>query len=378
MSRWQKRVKANNIPEGWTKCRLGDIADIKMGQSPKSESYNDSGEGLPFLQGSRTFGSRYPLIDTYCTDPKIIANEGEILFSVRAPVGNINIADKKICIGRGLASLNAKNQQNLFLFYLLHFIKDDIINLESGTVFGSVNKKDLESVPILLPPLPEQRAIASIFPPIEDKIELLRQENETLYNMINTLFKQWFIKEAKEDWERPKLGEVVTITYGKNLPTKNLLESGYPVFGSNGQIGFYNEYMYDEPQVLISCRGAASGKVNISLPKSFVTNNSFILVRDKRKDIPLEYLKYYCLNYDFTPYITGSAQPQITIDNLYNAEFLIPPLNLINKFIEIVKVVEDKQINISEQIQTLTQLFDTLLHGLMSGKLRVDDVLCQS
>jgi len=378
MSRWQKRVKANNIPEGWTKCRLGDIADIKMGQSPKSESYNDSGEGLPFLQGSRTFGSRYPLIDTYCTDPKIIANEGEILFSVRAPVGNINIADKKICIGRGLASLNAKNQQNLFLFYLLHFIKDDIINLESGTVFGSVNKKDLESVPILLPTLPEQRAIASIFPPIEDKIELLRQENETLYNMINTLFKQWFIKEAKEDWERPKLGEVVTITYGKNLPTKNLLESGYPVFGSNGQIGFYNEYMYDEPQVLISCRGAASGKVNISLPKSFVTNNSFILVRDKRKDIPLEYLKYYCLNYDFTPYITGSAQPQITIDNLYNAEFLIPPLDLINKFIEIVKVVEDKQINISEQIQTLTQLFDTLLHGLMSGKLRVDDVLCQS
>ncbi len=378
MSRWQKRVKANNIPEGWTECKLRDIADIKMGQSPKSESYNDSGEGLPFLQGSRTFGSRYPLIDTYCTDPKIIANEGEILFSVRAPVGNINIADKKICIGRGLASLNAKNQQNLFLFYLLHFIKDDIINLESGTVFGSVNKKDLESVPILLPTLPEQRAIASIFPPIEDKIELLRQENETLYNMINTLFKQWFIKEAKEDWERPKLGEVVTITYGKNLPTKNLLESGYPVFGSNGQIGFYNEYMYDEPQVLISCRGAASGKVNISLPKSFVTNNSFILVRDKRKDIPLEYLKYYCLNYDFTPYITGSAQPQITIDNLYNAEFLIPPLDLINKFIEIVKVVEDKQINISEQIQTLTQLFDTLLHGLMSGKLRVDDVLCQS
>jgi len=95
MNRWRRRVTTNKIPEGWTECRLEDIADIKMGQSPKSKSYNDFGEGLPFLQGSRTFGSRYPLIDTYCTDPKIIANEGEILFSVRAPVGDINIADKK-------------------------------------------------------------------------------------------------------------------------------------------------------------------------------------------------------------------------------------------------------------------------------------------
>lgn len=359
---------SDKIPDGWRKYKLNEIATIKSG---KSNSIDAVADGIyPLFDRSKNVkkSSKY-LFDC---EAIIVPGEGED-FTPKYYKGKFDlhqrayavIPDNQICDGK-------------YCYYAILNGRSHFSSVAVGSTVKSLRLSSFESLDILIPPLPEQRAIASVFPPIEDKIELLRQENETLYNMINTLFKQWFIKEAKEDWERPKLGEVVTITYGKNLPTKNLLESGYPVFGSNGQIGFYNEYMYDEPQVLISCRGAASGKVNISLPKSFVTNNSFILVRDKRKDIPLEYLKYYCLNYDFTPYITGSAQPQITIDNLYNAEFLIPPLDLINKFIEIVKVVEDKQINISEQIQTLTQLFDTLLRGLMSGKLRVDDVLCQS
>jgi len=367
----------------WKKVTLGELID-----SGECAIYDNLRKPLSKIERNKMkYGNLYPyygagnvidFINRYCFDGYylLIAEDGTVTSDGTKPT--LQLVNGKFWVNNHAHVLQCKSEwKTKFLYYAL--LNVDINPYITGSVQPKLNQKNLLSISLLIPESEsEQRAIASIFPPIEDKIELLRQENETLYNMINTLFKQWFIKEAKEDWERPKLGEVVTITYGKNLPTKNLLESGYPVFGSNGQIGFYNEYMYDEPQVLISCRGAASGKVNISLPKSFVTNNSFILVRDKRKDIPLEYLKYYCLNYDFTPYITGSAQPQITIDNLYNAEFLIPPLDLINKFIEIVKVVEDKQINISEQIQTLSQLFDTLLHGLMSGKLRVDDVLCQS
>ncbi len=101
----------------WKEMKLKVFASINMGQSPKSEYYNNEGIGLPFLQGNRTFGIRYPSIDTYCSEPKKIANSGEILFSVRAPVGDINIANQKICIGRGLASLNALNGENIFLYY---------------------------------------------------------------------------------------------------------------------------------------------------------------------------------------------------------------------------------------------------------------------
>lgn len=98
----------------WQECKLEECASINMGQSPKSDYYNNEGIGLPFLQGNRTFGKRYPSIDTYCSEPKKIANLSEILFSVRAPVGDINIANQKICIGRCLASLNALNGENTF------------------------------------------------------------------------------------------------------------------------------------------------------------------------------------------------------------------------------------------------------------------------
>ena len=189
----------------WKECKLEEFTSINMGQSPKSEYYNDKGDGLPFLQGNRTFGQKYPNIDTYCSDPKKIANLGEILFSVRAPVGDINIANQKICIGRGLASFTALNGENLFLYYLLHFLKQNIVNSEGGTVFGSIGKSELENISIYIPPLPEQKAIASVLSSLDDKIDLLLRQNKTLEAMAETLFRQWFIEEAQEDWEEKPL-----------------------------------------------------------------------------------------------------------------------------------------------------------------------------
>jgi len=362
---------ADEIPEGWKECRLGDYAKINMGQSPKSEYYNNSDNGIPFLQGNRTFGRRFPTIDTYCTDPKKIANKGDILFSVRAPVGDINIANQQICIGRGLASLSTAEEDNFFLFYLLHFIKEEILISESGTVFGSINRNDLENLDILLPPLTEQRAIASVLSSLDDKIDLLHRENKTLEQMAETLFRQWFVEDADEGWETGILGDFVNITYGKNLSTKKLQNNGYPVFGGNGQIGFFDKYIYEKPQVLISCRGEASGTVNISLPKSFITNNSLILEINKRREITFEYLKYYALNTDFKMYVSGSAQPQITITDLYIAGFTLPDKKTTDCFSDIVRTWESKIINNQRQTRTLEKLRDTLLPKLMSGEVRV-------
>ena len=268
-----------------------------------------------------------------------------------------------------MSAVAGDNITPLFLYYLLCTI--DFNYIVSGTAVPYININELKNIDVKIPSLSEQRAIASVLSSIDDKIDLLHRENKTLEAMAETLFRKWFIEEAKDDWEHTKLGEVVTITYGKNLPIKKLLRSGYPVFGGNGQIGFYNKYLYVEPQVLVSCRGEASGKVNISLPRSFITNNSLILVRDKRKEITFEYLKYHSLNYDFTLHVSGSAQPQITIDSLYDAAFLIPPVDLINKFTEIVRGYEEKRTNNLKQIHTLEKLRDTLLPKLMSGEVRV-------
>jgi type I restriction enzyme, S subunit len=139
------------IPATWTVKQIGEIASFTMGQSPPSESYNESGDGLPFHQGVGTYGRRFPLNTTFCNTKGRKAQKGDILFSVRAPVGRLNIADCEMIIGRGLAAVRHKKGNNSYLFYLLKvaFAQEDIIG--NGSIFNSVGKDELAKFPILEP-----------------------------------------------------------------------------------------------------------------------------------------------------------------------------------------------------------------------------------
>ena len=350
---------SNKLPNGWKECKLGEVIELLYGKGLREQDRKPGNIPVYGSNGIVGYHNEYLV-----KGPGIIIGRkgsvGEVKYS---PVDFFPIdTTYYVSLKEGMADIR-------FMYYFLLTLHIDEMNSHSAV--PGLNRNDVYSLDVTLPPLPEQRAIASVLSNLDDKKDLLHRENKTLEAMAEALFRQWFIEEAKDDWEHTKLGEVVTITYGKNLPIKKLLRSGYPVFGGNGQIGFYNKYLYVEPQVLVSCRGEASGKVNISLPRSFITNNSLILVRDKRKEITFEYLKYHSLNYDFTLHVSGSAQPQITIDSLYDAAFLIPPVDLINKFTEIVRGYEEKRTNNLKQIHTLEKLRDTLLPKLMSGEVRV-------
>lgn len=140
------------IPKGWKVSSLKEFANILMGQSPKSEFYNQEKKGLPFHQGVKDFGARFPVHTVYCTQELRIANKGDILLSVRAPVGRINIANNKLVIGRGLSALHAKSGHNSFLLYTLKRIFAFEDQYGSGTVFNSINKKDIEQLKFIQPP----------------------------------------------------------------------------------------------------------------------------------------------------------------------------------------------------------------------------------
>ena len=129
----------------------------------------------------------------------------------------------------------------------------------------------------------------------------------------------------REDWIEVELGEAFNITYGKGLSTKDLLKEGYPVYGANGVIGYYSDYKYEERQVLISCRGAASGKINISPEKCFITNNSLI-VESSSDFISKEYLYFILSGANRSKIVTGSAQPQVTINNANPLIIKLAPL----------------------------------------------------
>ena len=122
---------------------LSSVAEIIMGQSPPSDTYNDQGEGLPFYQGKTDFGLKYPAPRLYCTAPQKTAEAGDILISVRAPVGPTNIAPEKSCIGRGLAAIRAKGIDAEFLFFNLRYVEPYIASLGTGSTFTAINKHHL-------------------------------------------------------------------------------------------------------------------------------------------------------------------------------------------------------------------------------------------
>jgi type I restriction enzyme S subunit len=139
------------IPEGWEVKKLGETCQIIMGQSPKSEFYNEVGKGLPFHQGVTDFGSRFPTHRVYCIVQNRIAEAGDILFSVRAPVGRINIADKTIVIGRGLSAIRSNNDHQIFVFQQLTELFQEEDSMGGGTIFKSVTKEDMNSIKLIIP-----------------------------------------------------------------------------------------------------------------------------------------------------------------------------------------------------------------------------------
>jgi len=371
----------------WKECKLGEapfeIIDGDRGKNyPKKHEFFENGYCL-FLNTKNVTNSGFVFTElNFITKEKNdLLRKGklkryDLVLTTRGTVGNVgfynkNIVFENIRINSGMVIIRPNGIDEQFSYQLFKYLKKDFETFTTGSAQPQLPIRDLKEMSFLLPPLLEQKAIASILSSLDDKIDLLHRQNKTLEAMAETLFRQWFVEEAQEDWETGALGDFVNIAYGKNLPTKNLQNNGYPVFGGNGQIGFFEKYLYEKPQVLVSCRGEASGVVNISLPKSFITNNSLILEINKRREITFEYLKYYALNTDFKMYVSGSAQPQITINGLYDADFALPDKEIIDHFSGIVGRWESKRTNNQIQIQTLEKLRDTLLPKLMNGEVRV-------
>ena len=178
----------DNASSDWTEGTLSDIADITMGQSPSGSSYNEDGNGTIFFQGRAEFGFRFPTVRLYTTEPKRMACANDTLMSVRAPVGDLNVAHTDCCIGRGLAAIHSKNNHQSFVLYTMFSLKKqlDVFNGE-GTVFGSINRNSLNEIPILIPSSEKLDEFEALVAPMDaairnnyDEICRLEQLRDTL------------------------------------------------------------------------------------------------------------------------------------------------------------------------------------------------------
>ena len=256
------------------KCKLGEIVDVIMGQSPKSEFYNTEEKGYPFLQGNRTFGLKYPTFDIYTTVLTKLAKAGDIIMSVRAPVGDLNITPVDMCLGRGVCALRMKNGNQSFLFYLMKYYVPHLLQKESGTVFGSVNKRDITELEVdIIEDVEKQKEIARYLEMIDDKIELNNAINNNLEQQAQAIFKTEFLslKALPSGWRQASLIDIADYLNGlamqKYRPSGN--EIGIPVLkikelrqgccDNNSELcspNIKNEYIIHDGDVIFSWSGS--------------------------------------------------------------------------------------------------------------------------
>lgn len=234
---WDGQGAAEDSEETWRMSEavmLSEVAKLVMGQSPPSTSYNNIGEGLPFYQGKTDFGATYPTPRIYCREPKKIAKEGDILISVRAPVGATNLCKSQSCIGRGIAAIRAHGIDRDFLYFYLKKIEAYIDSLGSGAIFKAINKSQLAELPINDAgiPLPEQKKIALFLSTVQRAIEaqerIIQSTTELKKALMHKLFteglrhepqKQTEIGPVPESWAVVPVGDICrSIVPGRNKP----------------------------------------------------------------------------------------------------------------------------------------------------------------
>lgn len=216
--------------------RLDDVCAITMGQSPDSSTYNKECNGLPFFQGNADFGESHPSVRMWCSEPSKIARENDILISVRAPIGALNIANCECCIGRGLAALTVNNDicTREYLWYALSSKIDELNSKGTGSTFKAVNKSTLSETEIPLPPLDEQRHIAATLDKVTDLISKRRQQLDKLDELVKARFVEMFGNFIYEHdrWKTCEVGDIAdTIDPHPSHRTPPISANGVPYIG---------------------------------------------------------------------------------------------------------------------------------------------------
>ena len=176
------------IPVGWYVSNIDHEFDVTMGQSPPGYTYNENGEGMPFFQGRRDFGWRYPTNRVYCSAPKRLAKSGDTLLSVRAPVGDVNKSTSDCCIGRGIAALRHKAGCDAYTYYSMQRLELYFISYDSeGTVFGSINQKDLKALKIVKPDEKVLDAFMNVAGSMDEDIRIMEEQIVSLSSIRDSL-----------------------------------------------------------------------------------------------------------------------------------------------------------------------------------------------
>lgn len=344
------------------------IATITMGQSPASSSYNEEGRGVPFFQGNADFGPLYPKVRTFCNQPKKMACQNDVLISVRAPIGAVNIANQACCIGRGLAAITATCSS--FSSFIYYFLKSKSAYLQkqgTGSTFKAINKDSLASLMVPEYSLSEQKRIAERL----DKVQELIAKQKEQIAKLDLLIKSRFLDIFGDPISNPK-----------GLPQKNMQEISeeifaggdreqdlskdlcgeyqYPVYSNgetnNGLLGYSKNYRVAKRAITVSARGTIGF---LSIRDPFFTPVVRLITIIPKKEVNIIYLKYMlrCLKL----VSSGTSQGQLTVPDFKRIKILLISKNSQDKFSNFVKSVEQQKEIFSTRLSHLETLYKSLI-----------------
>ncbi|WP_456452735.1 restriction endonuclease subunit S [Thermococcus sp.] len=408
-----KKIPIGEIPEDWEVVELGnpEYFEVIMGQSPPSSSYNQEGRGMPFIQGAAEFGHVYVTPKLFTTKPLKIAKKGDILLSVRAPVGEVNIAPFDLCIGRGVGAIhpNPKKVDGFFLYYRMSVAKKELERLGGGAVFKAITKNTLKSFKIPLPPLPEQKKIAEILRTVDDAIEktdLAIEKTERLKKGLmqrlltkgikHERFKKTEIGKIPEEWRVVRLGEIAELKSGGTPSRKK------PEYWENGTIpwvksGELNDDVIYDTEEKITERAVKESSAKI-FPKGTLlfalygrgtvgktailgidaaTNQAVCGIFPKNNTFIPKFMQYYLIykrEQILTQYVNPSSdvgRTNIYISSLALLKIPLPPLEEQKQIAEILSIIDKKLELLRKRKEKLERVKRGLMKDLLTGRRRV-------
>lgn len=393
----------------WKNCTIGDLGMVIGGATPstkKAENYADgtiswiTPKDLAGFSGRFiSYGERNITKQGLKSCSTKLMPKHTVLFSSRAPIGYIAIANRELCTNQGFKSVVPNDDTDYkFLYYLLKYNKNKIENLGSGTTFKEVSGSTMRGIKVSVPAsIEEQRKIASILSLLDDKIEKNTEINKNLEQQIQELYKEWFITNREANWQRIPLSDIIFFQEGPGIRNWQYVEDGVKFINirciNNGLIdtstankisleeasGKYSHFMLEPYDIVMSCSGTL-GRYAIVLPQNLplCLNTSVIRFRPKQYKDDYSFVYGYMTSKEFlNQQITmanGSAQVNFGPTHLKKIEIVEPPVETRKKFNDLVFPLIETQISLRAENTRLVEIRDTLLPCLMSGEIDVSEV----
>lgn len=369
-------------------ARLNEICSLNMGQSPDSSSYNENGDGLPFFQGNADFGELHPKVRIWCNAPTKIAHSGDILISVRAPIGALNIADRECCIGRGLAALTVDETfcNSRYLWYAIANKVDELNSKGTGSTFKAISKNVLGETEIPLPSLDRQQHISVILDKLSNLISRRKQQLAKLDELVKARFVEIFGDESRFDVAplRENTQEMFIGPFGSSLKNDCFVsaENGFcMVYEQKHAIQktmdvktrYVSEQKYMELKrftvrggdIIVSCRGTIGEIYAVPDDAPFGIMHPSIMKLRLNKSA---YLKNYFV-FALEQYMrkhrdeaNGSGiKMAVTATTLGQEMFIVPPMYQQKEFSNFVEKIRRQKLTIQQSLDKLEVLKKSLM-----------------